>query len=408
MSHADSSASFLLIEGTDFTRPIFGSGNATVVSSLMRGFAGRVALVGVTSEPDHVLGQWTKIQMFGHRYDFLPIATSDQMRKPVSKSSNIDLAIGLYKYRAALQSKTMHKVLTRTYSVLWALNRIASPWDVCFYYPGLGNPMLVGRKVRFTRYFASLYSHMQASALRKHVTKAYAAASLQEIDSYNAYLAQKGLSVRVAPLTTAVDTSVVCPAPKDQARAELDIPQERLVLSFVGRLAEVKGIDFLLDAFARVRQSLQSKGGPEALFLLAGDGELRAELEAQVQAANLQENVRFLGMLNKPELIQTLAASDVCVVGSHVEGFSNAMLEQLAMGNPIVSTNVSGASDIITNGINGYVVLDRDPALFATRIEEAAALSGVEDYNLALVEEKYAEKSLWRRLAHEWLDQGRS
>lgn len=59
---------FQLAEGTDFTRPIFGSGNATVVSSLMRGFAGRVALVGVTSEPNHVLDRWTTIEVYGNIY----------------------------------------------------------------------------------------------------------------------------------------------------------------------------------------------------------------------------------------------------------------------------------------------------------------------------------------------------
>ncbi|MCH2094419.1 MAG: glycosyltransferase family 4 protein [Rhodobacteraceae bacterium] len=403
MSQHDVPTTFLLIEGTDFTKPIFGSGNATVVSSLMRGFAGSIALVGVTSDPDHVLGHWTQIEMFGHQYDFLPVATSQRMKKPVTRSSNVDLALAVYKYRAALRAKGIHKALTRTYSVLWALNRIKFPWDVCFYYPGLGNPMLIGRKVKFTKFFAGLYSHLQAASLRKHVSQAYAAASDKEIEAYNTYLAEKKTPVRVKPLTTAVDTSVVHPYPQDAARALWKIPPSALVLCFVGRLAEVKGISLLLESFIRLRQDLQAQGDREAIFLLAGDGELRSELEARVRADGIQEYVRFLGMLNKPDLMQALAASDVCVVGSHVEGFSNAMLEQLAVGKPIVSTPVSGASDIIADGVNGYVVQDRDPDVFARRIRDAAELPDVEAYNLALVEEKYAETGLWRRISNEWL-----
>lgn len=394
---------FILIEGTDFTRPIFGSGNATTVSSLMRGFGSRAALVGVTSEPNHELGRWTNIEAFGNTYRFLPIAKSAQMLKPISQSANLDLSIRLYQYRRALLQCPHRKVFTRTYTVLWALNRISAPWDICFYYPGLGNPMLIGRKAQYTKYFAKTYEAIQARALQKHVTKAYAAASSKNIDAYNDYILKKGVKVHVEPLPTAVDTTTVYPESREEARAALDVQPDALTLTFVGRLAEVKGIPFLLDAFARLRDQLRAESGREAVFLLAGDGELRESLESRIAADGLGENVRLMGMLTRPQLNQALAASNVCVVGSHTEGFSNAMLEQLAAGRPIVTTDVSGASDLITDGVNGFIVRKRDPNLFAQKIADAASLRGVEAYNLALVSDKYSEANLWRQIEQEWL-----
>ncbi|MDF3362853.1 glycosyltransferase family 4 protein [Sulfitobacter sp. Ks41] len=398
MNHSISN--FLLIEGTDFTRPIYGSGNATVVSSIMRGFAGRVSLVGVTSEPSHVLGKWTTVEAFGNCYNFLPIAASKQMLRPVTRSSNLDLALALYKYRGAIQDAPTRKVLTRTYSILWALNKIPAKWDVCFYFPGLGNPMLVGRKASLTKHFAKLYSYLQARALRKYVTMAYAAASASEVHNYNSFLTQKGVQIRVQPLPTAVDTSTVHPFPKEKARSALSFPQDALIICFVGRLAKVKGIPLLIDAFRYVRE----QSPREALFLLAGDGELRPELEANIAKEGLSESVHFLGMLPKKDLVKVIATSDVCVVGSYTEGFSNAMLEQLAVGKPIVSTDVSGASDIIRDGVNGFIVTSRDPNVFGRHVIEAAKLTGTQKYNLKLVREKYSEAIQWRRISDDWLD----
>lgn len=392
---------FLLIEGTDFTRPIFGSGNATVVSSIIRGFSGRVALVGCTSE-SHTLGQWIEIEVLGKTYPFLPIITSERIRDPKTKSANLDLAIGLFKYRKSLAEIGIGRVFTRTYSILWALNLMRQTWDVCFYYPGLANPMLIGKKVGVTRYFSDFYSRIQARMLRKSVTIAYAAASQHAIDEYNAYIATQGVPLRVDLLTTAVDPDVVHPFPMRDIREKLSIASDDLVLCFVGRLAMIKGIPLLLDVVAHIKARLDK----HVTFLVVGDGELRDELEQDTKLRGLEREVRFLGMLPKPEVVQAIAAADVCVVGSIEEGFSNAMLEQIGVGKPIVSTTVSGATDIITNGVNGFVVETRDAKLFAEKVMEASLLSGVEEYNLNLVARRYSEANLWDRISNEWLARG--
>lgn len=403
MSEEDSSPTdlnhqFLLIEGTDFTRPIYGSGNATVVSSLMRGFAGQISLVGITTDA-HEIGKWTEVEAFGKIYPFLPIISAARIRNPFTKSSNLDLAIGLFRHRKALSDVGINRIFTRTYTILWALNMMKPIWDVCFFYPGLGNPMLIGRKSKYTRYFAGFYERKQARALHKNVTVAYAAASNEVIDNYNNYIAMRGVTCRVEPLATAVDPNEVRPFPMADARISLDIAEDDLVLCFVGRLAIVKGIDLLLNAVAQIKEMQDRK----VTFLIVGDGELRSKLAEDAKVLGLEGDVRFLGMLPKPDVVQAIAAADVCVVGSLVEGFSNAMLEQLAVGKPIVSTAVSGAANIISNGVNGFVVETRDSKNFAEKVIRAAALLNVETYNGAIVAKKYSEESLWRRITDEWL-----
>lgn len=389
---------FLLIEGTDFTRPIYGSGNAAVVSSALRYFGEAANIVGVTSE-NHPLGEWTSIEIDGTEHRFLPVITSEQIRSPRTGSANLDLGIALYRNREALACAGIEKALTRTYSILWALNLTQRHWDVCFYYPGLGNPMVVGRKAKVTKYFASIYERIQAGALDRNVSVAFAAAPPSEISAYNAYLEKIGVNTRVHSLTTAVDTATFYPRSKTECRRGFDLSEESLVLGFVGRLARVKGIPLLLDSLERIKERIDRP----VHLLLVGGGEAEQELKSTIQSRGLSAEVTFTGMLSRDGVAKAISASDVCVVGSLVEGFSNAMLEQLACGKPIVSTDVSGAREIIAEGKNGFVIGSRDPDEFGEAVIKAAALEGVEPYNLRLVRELYSEEAQWGRVARDWL-----
>jgi glycosyltransferase involved in cell wall biosynthesis len=90
------------------------------------------------------------------------------------------------------------------------------------------------------------------------------------------------------------------------------------------------------------------------------------------------------------------------VVGSFQEGFSVAMVEELACGRPIVSTSVSGADEMIIEGQNGYVVKSRDPAEFAGRMLAAARLPEAGRVSRGLAETRYSERKLWQQIAAEW------
>jgi len=387
---------FLLIDAIDFTKPIFGSGGASVVSSVLRFFKGNVYLVGITSE-NHQLGVWSKITIDSQEFHFLPIITSKQLLEPKLGAANIDFAFNLFKFRKALIKTDTNRVFTQTYSVLWCLFFIKNNWGICFYYPGLGNPMLIGRKPMIGRYLSHLYDFLQGIAIR-NVQIAFAAASQQQIDSYNRFLKKIYTMTVVKMLPTAVDMTLFKPQDKYQARLDIGISQKSLVLCFVGRLAFVKGIPLILEALKIIIQN-----NSNAKLLLVGDGEERHNLVKLVDSLELNNNILFLGNIKPSHVALAIAAADVCVVSSFTEGFSCAMVEQVACGRPIVSTNVSGAQDLIMEGVNGYIVNDRDPGIFAQKILDASRLIDVEDYSVQLVQEKYSVEQLWQTIDQQWL-----
>jgi glycosyltransferase involved in cell wall biosynthesis len=120
-------------------------------------------------------------------------------------------------------------------------------------------------------------------------------------------------------------------------RAELGIPGDAPVVGAIARLAPQKRLDRLLRAVAELPAEVHS--------VIAGEGELRDELVALAAELGIADRVRFLG--HRDDTADVLAALDVFVVSSDREGLSNAMLEALAAGVPVVSTAVSGSEDAL-------------------------------------------------------------
>ncbi len=151
-------------------------------------------------------------------------------------------------------------------------------------------------------------------------------------------------------------------AARERARAELHIPGDAPVLATVGRLTAIKNYSLLLDA-----AHLLTAGHPHLVVLLAGDGELRAELEAQAARLGITANVRFLGW--RRDLPTIYAATDVFALTSRNEGTPVALIEAMATGVPGVSTEVGGVGDVIANTSMGVKVPLDNPRALATAVE---------------------------------------
>lgn len=147
---------------------------------------------------------------------------------------------------------------------------------------------------------------------------------------------------------------------------DLQIEASAPVFLYLGRFIEVKGVDYLLRAFAEVRQR-----HPQAHLVLAGDGPLRESLLASVQALKL-EGVRFLGFVSDIRLKSWLMqrACALVVPSIHTarvnEGGPLVVLEALSAGLPVIGTTALGSStDKIIEDIGGHVVPERDAAALA-------------------------------------------
>lgn len=132
-------------------------------------------------------------------------------------------------------------------------------------------------------------------------------------------------------------------------------------IGVVANLRSVKGLEEFVQAAARIRSR-----HPRTVFAVAGEGELRTDLERQVEAAGLTGRFELLGCV--ADVPGFLAKLDVAVLCSHAEGMSNALLEYMAAGRPIVATAVGATPDLIADGVHGLLVPPRDAGRLATAI----------------------------------------
>jgi glycosyltransferase involved in cell wall biosynthesis len=167
------------------------------------------------------------------------------------------------------------------------------------------------------------------------------------------------------------DPSHVASGCRERGRRALGATDDDKLLVCVAKLTDHKGHAFLLDGMpAVVRKE------PRALLLLAGGGELRAELEERARRLGIERQVRFLGYRDDvPDLIH---AADLFVFPSHMEGMGSTLVDVMFAGIPIVTTSAGGIRDVTGSDDpqvepTAWVVPPRKPPALATAILEALA-----------------------------------
>ncbi|MBL4796370.1 MAG: glycosyltransferase family 4 protein [Oleispira sp.] len=147
-------------------------------------------------------------------------------------------------------------------------------------------------------------------------------------------------------------------------KGKLGLPINTRVMSSVGWLKPVKGHKYLLDAFSLFTKKHSSKW----ILVLLGEGELEDELKAQAKKLGILDNVFFVGFQDNVQ--EWLGASDLMVSATLSEGLSNALIEAVATGLPIIATNVGGNPEVVEHGFNGLLVESEDSLALCNAIEE--------------------------------------
>lgn len=135
-----------------------------------------------------------------------------------------------------------------------------------------------------------------------------------------------------------------------------------LIIS-VGRLVRWKGFDTVIRVFARLKKRFK----PAKLFIV-GSGPDLERLEALASREGVQDDVIFAGAVDRDALLRYLRASDVMVLNTSYEGFSHLILETMAVGTPVVTTNIGGNPESIEDGVSGYLVKPNDMTALESRI----------------------------------------
>lgn len=153
---------------------------------------------------------------------------------------------------------------------------------------------------------------------------------------------------------------------RSEALGLVGLPVEganRYVTIVANMLFQVKDHPTFLRAARIVRQAV-----PDARFVLAGEGPLKEDLRALAVELGLADDVFMTGACK--HMAELLSVSEVCVLSSRAEGFSNAILEYMGAGRPVVATRVGGAAEAIIEGVTGYMVESGDYETMAARIIE--------------------------------------
>jgi glycosyltransferase involved in cell wall biosynthesis len=175
---------------------------------------------------------------------------------------------------------------------------------------------------------------------------------------------------RVALVPNGVDRAIFHPGDRLAARRELGLPERARIITFVGRLDRQKGVHELVAAFDAIAAG--ARDAEPIWLVLVGDGPERRALE-QAAAGRPLGSGRLLvvGPKPLPLIARYVAAGDLQALPSYAEGTPNVVLEALAVGRPVVATNVGGIPDVVCPGVTGLLVPPRDAAALAGALHEA-------------------------------------
>ncbi len=196
---------------------------------------------------------------------------------------------------------------------------------------------------------------------------------------------------------------IACPNNKEFYKKKIckELAGKKTVL-FVGRFCETKN----LTLWVLIAKAVITKI-PEANFIMVGDGELRCEIEKQVNEFEIDKNFTFLGNVGHEKLPFVYAAADVFLLTSHDEGFGRVIIESYLSGVPVVSTSSVGPCDLILNEHMGYLKSSEDfgglveSVVFLLKNEKTSNEMGL--VGKKIIEEKFLFSEVSERLVQSWL-----
>jgi glycosyltransferase involved in cell wall biosynthesis len=200
-------------------------------------------------------------------------------------------------------------------------------------------------------------------------------------------------SIEVVPYGVDIDRFRPQAGAREATRARLGVGPAGLLVCAAGRLVRKKGFEYLVDAIGLITPQ------PPIVLAIAGEGDLRSELEERARKIGVAERVRFLGNLSQDEVGAHFAAADIVAVPSvrddsgNVDGLPNVVLEALAAGAPLVTTAAGGIGAVVEHGRTGMIVPERDSSALAGAIatlsSDPTARTRLGDAGRRLVAERY-------------------
>lgn len=211
----------------------------------------------------------------------------------------------------------------------------------------------------FFEEYVHLYVPVMPRRIGRYIARAFTRSQCDDVqaliapsDPMRDILLEYGVTTPVHVLPTGLPADRFASGDGARFRATAGLQPERPLMTYIGRVAHEKNIDFLVHVFTQVRQSI-----PNAMLVIAGEGPARDSLRQLVSSLNLDAHVYFAGYLDRnTALLDCYAAANVFAFASRTETQGLVLLEAMAQGAPVVSTAELGTRSILKPGSGALIV----------------------------------------------------
>ncbi|HBU69102.1 MAG TPA: hypothetical protein DEE98_01830 [Elusimicrobia bacterium] len=182
---------------------------------------------------------------------------------------------------------------------------------------------------------------------------------------------------KIIVVQNGVDTGIFKPMDRNECRSKLGLNKEEKIILFIGTVEEVKGVEYLIEAFKKIRD----RGVGKIRLIVIGKGALENKIKEKTAGYGLSDIVDFVREIPHAEVPLWINSCDVFCLPSIREGMPNVILETLSCRRPVVATDVGGIPDIMNSAEYGLLVPPRDPEALAGALIRLLSEGRKEIYN---------------------------
>lgn len=183
----------------------------------------------------------------------------------------------------------------------------------------------------------------------------------------------------------------------DSEKLEITDCEDEIKILYVGRLSKIKGLDYLIESFKSINEDY-----PNTNLEIVGDGPIKKHLEKKIDDLGISDRVNIKGYIEYEDLPKHYRSADIFVLPSLSEGLSNVLMEAIACGLPVVTTDVGGNRELIKDRRGGYLVPPKNPVSIFKAIEKLIESPELRK-EMGRFNKKYVEKFKEEKILNEKL-----
>ncbi len=302
----------------------------------------------------------------GTEYDFFAMARYDRARTRNIIPDRLVNYLLLKYFKTRILEIGIKNIFVQRQESLLAISDIEG--NICYSFAGLENPLVIskyGYAGMIAKWFENRFFRKIGIA-KSILARGDDRAIREMLSRSNGALVDH----KIIKFPTRISTNIFRPVNRNEARTRLGLPDHATIVVTTGRLAWLKGWKFMIDCFA-----LFSKKVSNPLFIMVGEGEDLNRINLYISENNLSDNILLTGKKSREDIALYLNSSDLYIMGSYKEGWPTALMEAVACGVPACATEFSAVDEIILEGVNGFIIRDRNEEQFVNCMLKAVKLN---------------------------------